>query len=103
MPPPSQYPPQICRAEYDEITGRRLRVVEPRCLLVAKPQRMRFSDCRFRRVIPSPRRDIGEGIDLAILDEDRLRRRRLGNDDLPASQRNGGRADADAALPAPSR
>ena len=62
---------------------------------------MRFDDRRIRRVIASPRRDVGEGIDLTILDEDRLRGRRLGDDDLPASQRNRGRADADAALPAP--
>ena len=62
---------------------------------------MRFDERRVRRVIAPPRRDIREGIDLTILDEDSLRWRRLGDDDLPASQRNGGRADADAALPAP--
>ena len=81
---PSQRPPQTRRAEHDKVAGRRLGMVEPWCLLLARPQRMRLDEC-IRRVIASPRRDVGEGIDVAILNEDSLRRRRLGDDDLPAA------------------
>src|ERR687893_1111278 len=62
---------------------------------------MRFDDCCIGRVVTSPRRDIWEVIDLAVLEEDRLRGRRLSNDHLPASQSNRGCADADTTLPAP--
>ena len=96
---PSQGAAHARRTECDQIARRRLGGVEPRRQVFDETERGAFGGSPVRGVVAPPRGDIRKGVDLAVLNQNRLRRGSLGEDDLAAGQGYGRRADANLAGP----